>query len=132
MKIKYACILFSFTDGPDSVSITPVESTLTEGVVLDSTNIVCQELGNCIPSCKIKWTGPKGFSKEEVTNSLKLFTGSNQLLRTQSGTYICTVTNTNTSSEITKQTTVHIQCKYVFLGSVLVVVSAFTLQTYPD
>lgn len=95
-----------FTDGPDSVSVSPENSTyvLNESQVI--TDIVC--IAECFPSCSYIWKK----NRTAFTAGSKLSLGN--LTRQNSGVYTCTVGNSDTSIQttISHDVTVSIRCTY--------------------
>ena len=109
------CSLF-LVDGPDTVSVTPNHSThvVNDGEVLD--DITCT--AECVPSCTYEWkkNGTESFSTER-TLSL------GQLTRSDSGLYTCSVGNSDTGIQVTKNidVTVNVRCKYIMWVFILII-----------
>ena len=100
--------IISYTDGPESISLTPsvTSRTIDEGDDLGS--IECNAA--CYPECTYVWR--KQYQNNTVSRNNVLTIGNN-VRREKAGRYTCTATNANRAGSPTDTTTfdVFIRCK---------------------
>ena len=103
MIYVYQCIYVLFSEGPDSVTLSPPSpGPVTEG---QSLTVTCA--AGCTPTCDLSWTvGNQWISS---TSQLTL----TNIRRSQTGNvYTCTATNTITYKSKTKEFTLTVYCEY--------------------
>jgi len=97
-------LFYFFTDGPDTVSITPTTSKYTEQIGDNIGPVNCS--ADCNPACSYTWS--RTGSSPLILNNLQ---------KTDSGDYVCTATNSQGNKK-SPTINVDVQCK-IILSNIL-------------
>ena len=105
--LPYLVSKFAISDGPDSVSLTPNNTTYTINEYASLNDITCN--ADCYPVCTYVWT-KQGYSSQMSTTSVLSF--EKGVSRNYAGMYKCIATNPGSNRQGSVVLTIHVRCKY--------------------